>query len=286
MTSFTPNRNTHDQSSTWTAKDLFELASLDALGLLSDDERRSFESAFASAPPAVQEQLRDQQSRMAEIDAILPRVEPPASLRERVLAAVSAAIGGGVARPARLHTGGRETPKLLPSRGVSPLWRGLAIGCAAGMVALAVVAMQVFNQNREIDRLVSNNSVMEKFAREYGAKFQSAFLSPRTRFVNFTPSESAAAQPSRAVLLLDPETKSGQFFCDQLPPVDGEFRLVIVGPDGSVTGSVVATFTHSGPGLAREEVANLDLSGGKTLALVAPATDGASSLTLLRSTAH
>ena len=61
-------------------RDLLEYAALDALGLLDDAEREEFERAFRAASPEVQAMVRREQTRAADIDAILPRVEAPAGL--------------------------------------------------------------------------------------------------------------------------------------------------------------------------------------------------------------
>lgn len=274
----------------WTTKDLFELASLDTLGLLSEEEAKAFERAFAAAPAAVQEQIRDQQFRMSEIDSILPRVEPPASLRDRVLAAVSAAMESlpGRTSPARVHAAGRAAPSILPTRaGVHPIWRGISIGCAAAMVVFAVATARIYSENREIDRVMASNAVTETLAREFGARFQRMLLSPRTQFVSFTPASVGSRSAGEAVLLLDPQSKTGQFFCANLPRVDGNFSLVVVSPAGEILGDAVVVFRATGSGIAQQEVSNIDLSGGKTLALVAPSTGGPSeAITLLRSSAH
>jgi len=281
------NHSHHNPQPTpnWTTKDLFELASLDALGLLSDEESRAFEHAFAAAPAAVQEQIRDQQLRMSEIDSILPRVEPPASLRERVLAAVAAAIESlpGRTSPARVHRSARVAPGLLPSRGVHPIWRGVSIGCAAAMVVFAVATARIYSENREIERVMASNAVTETLAREFGAKFQRMLLNPRTQFVSFNPVSAGSRTAGEAVLLLDPASRTGQFFCANLPRVEGNFSLVVVSPDGKVVGNAIVTFRSSGSGIAQQDIANLDLAGGKSLALIAPSNGGGEAITLLRS---
>ncbi|MGD9690532.1 MAG: hypothetical protein AB7K52_12400 [Phycisphaerales bacterium] len=267
-----------------TTKDLFELASLDALGLLTDEERQAFEDAFAAASPLVQAQIRDQQTRMAEIDAVLPRVEPPASLRGRVLAAVQAAIDAGRGVAGRIHVGGRAIPALLPVRGVNPMWRGLAIGCAAAMLVFSVVTYQVFGLHQESDRALASNVMTDVLLKQFGPQFEKALLSPHTRFVSFEAPKGVETD-STAVLLIDQSTRSGQFFCKNLPTTDGNYQLVVIGPDGSVVGNAIATFSYSGSGIARRELNDIDLADGQGLAVMAPLT-GSGRVPLLRSTTH
>lgn len=273
----------NQQNEPWTTKNLFELASLDALGLLTEDERVAFETAFAAAAPLVQAQIRDQQSRMAELDAVLPRVEPPAGLRARVLAAVQAAIDAGRGVAGRIHSGGRVTPAFLPVRGVNALWRGLAIGCVAAMVVFSVVTYQVFQLYHESDLILQSNVLTDALRKEFGPEFEKRLLSAQTRFVSFEAPKGVETE-GEAVLLIDPATKSGLFLCKSLPNAEGSYQLVIVGPDGSVLGKAIATFNYSGSGIARKEVPGVpELAAGQGLAVMAPLASSGR-VQLLRST--
>jgi hypothetical protein len=267
----------------WTTRDLFELASLDALGLLSEDERRAFEDAFAAASPHVQAQLRDQQSRMAEIDSILPRVEAPAGLKARVLAAVQAAIDVLPRRTTTVaHAAGR-TPRLLPSRGVNAAWRGLAIGAAAAAVVFGVVTFTVFRENQDMSSALAQNTMTDMLLKEFGPSFERRLLSPTTRFVKFEAPQNGAEESGVALLLFDEPTRSGQFFCKNLPQSDGKYVLVLVDADGKAVGDAMVDFRYTGSGIARCDLNNVDLPAGRSLALMAPGKPGAAPVTLLRS---
>lgn len=260
-------------------KDLFELASLDALGILDEQERRAFEEAFAAAPPALRAQLRAQQDLMADIAQTLPDAEPPASLRARVLAAVQGAISA-----TRLHEAGRTTPAILPSRGVSRVWRAAAIGFAAAAVVFGISTVQMRLQYRELDQAFTTNAATEMFIREFGPRFESLLMAPHTQVVKFAAGQNpaAGATPGMAVLILDPQTKSGQFLAKDLPENGGSYSLVVVGPDGQV-GKAVLTFKPSGTRIAAE-VQDLDVPGGSVLAVRSLGnTSAAQAKTLLKS---
>lgn len=155
------------------------------------------------------------------------------------------------------------------------------------MVVFAVATARIYSENREIDRVMASNAVTETLAREFGAKFQRMLLSPRTQFVSFTAASVGSRTAGEAVLLLDPQTKTGQFFCANLPRVEGNFTLVVVSPTGQVLGDAVVAFRATGSGIAQQDVSNIDLSGGKSLALIAPSSAGTSeAITLLRSSSH
>ncbi|MBS0195455.1 MAG: restriction endonuclease [Planctomycetes bacterium] len=71
---------------------LFELAQLDALGLLDDAERSEFDAAFAAAPVNLQVQVRLVQQRVLVPFDSLPDVAPPSDLRNRVIEAIEKVI--------------------------------------------------------------------------------------------------------------------------------------------------------------------------------------------------
>jgi hypothetical protein len=55
-----------------TAYELIEMAVLDALGILDEEERASFERAFAAAAPGLQAQVRAEQARLVDLVDLLP----------------------------------------------------------------------------------------------------------------------------------------------------------------------------------------------------------------------
>lgn len=276
-----------------TTAELYELASLDALGLLDEHERKVFEDAFSSATPGVRSQIRATQRRMAEIDEILPRVQPRPSLKAKVLAAIEAAISKGLApssvsaaagEDVRTHAAGRNIagriggagPALLPSRGVHPLWRAAAIGSIAAALLLAVVTLSIRQEFTELDSANRSAAMTNQLIKEFGPRFERALLAPKTQFVQFSASdESIASQAGMAVLVLDPTTKTGQFFAKHLPEQVGgtTYNLVVIAPDGSRRNAVL-NFIKGGSNLQHNELRNFEMPAGSTLAITpAGATD-------------
>ena len=100
----------------FSTRDLIELSLLDAMGLLDDEERAAFERAFAGTSPAVQSHVRREQTRLAQIDFLLPDVEAPAGLRAMVLEAVRKAMAEGAV--AKAPAGAAFMPTMIPSRRV------------------------------------------------------------------------------------------------------------------------------------------------------------------------
>src|SRR5690606_37987452 len=86
-----------------TTRELGEIASLDALGPLSEEEREALDSAFRAAPPELIELLRREQARIAENKALFSPMGAPSGLRARVLHSIRGAIRPATSEPA---TGG------------------------------------------------------------------------------------------------------------------------------------------------------------------------------------
>lgn len=209
-------------------QELLELAALDALGLLDEAERDAFDLAFRAAPPALQAQIRREQTRIAGDDSLLPKVEAPMGLKARVLAAWREAIEAVSERSVSRRLVGALT--LLPSRGVSPLWRAGAIGCAAASVVLAVFMVNIRGQFDALADASNQLSRQEYFAKEFGPRFQRLFFSETTEHVAFVPTSSNVRM--QAKLMIDPETSTGLLYASQLPDAPGGYALVALDKDG------------------------------------------------------
>lgn len=256
--------------------DLFEMANLDVLGLLDADEREAFERAFRAATPAVQAQIRREQTRLAfsGMNDILPQVEAPLGLRARVLNALREAMQSVAMRPreATPEIAGRIVPDLAPSRGVSKWWRAGAIGAVAASIVFGFAALQMQADTRQLAQAQENNMMTELFMKQYGPTFERSFLSPQTRFVQFTSAShvTGASDPdgaAKAMLLLDEESKKAQLFLKNLPGEAGRYSLVVIDGSGQVSHAVLE-FRPTGNGIERREIPNLDLEGVQGLAII------------------
>ncbi len=256
--------------------ELLELASLDALGLLDDHEREAFDRAFAAAAPAVQAQIRREQARISRAEQYLPEVEAPVSLRAKVLAAVQQAM--------EAVTGARRTaaaslPTLLPSRGVSPAWRGAAIACAAASLVLAFAGLRIYSDVKIMDRLQQSNATIDAFA-QISPRFQREFMNPETRFVSFAPVAKDASMRCSARLMVNPTTRTGYLYCADLPKVPGQYTLVVIDKNGQV-GRAVVTFEAGAP-MSEHVIPGFDLEDGGNLAILAPGADAKGAAPLLK----
>ena len=221
--------------------ELLEMASLDALGLLTDEERAAFEAGFQTAPPALQAQLRAEQARMAGDDSLLPPVTPPVGLRARVLAAVREAIG------ASRTVAGRIAPDILPGRGVTPIWRAAAIGCLAASIVFGFTTLHMMRTFETVAEQGAATAYHEQLIRDFGPRVKKSLLDPNLQKVAFTVSAGdEAPRGASAAVFLDARTGTGEFYCANLPDTDGEYQLVLMDQDGNIAEAVLK-FTSSGP---------------------------------------
>lgn len=256
--------------------ELLELASLDALGLLSEEERDGFDRAFNAAPPALQAQLRAEQARMAADDSLLPMVQSPVGLRARVLAAVRDAMQSVGGR----QVAGRIAPDIMPGRGVSPLWRAAAIGCLAASVVFALATLQMQRDYQAINTHLEAGAWQDQWVSDFGVRFERMFYDEDVIKLEFTAAPGSETLGD-AALLLDPATGEGEFLCRNLPEIDGEYQVVVVNDAGNVQpGEPILTFNPTTVRFHKAVEANRPMDGLR-LAVVAVPRGGGEPRTLL-----
>lgn len=219
--------------------DLLEMAVLDTLGLLDEQEQAAFEMAFRSAPPAVQAQVRREQTRFAKIDHLLPQVEPPAGLRAAVLERL---------RREFAQAEQSQVASILPmarSRGVSPLWRAAALGLLAASVTFGVLTFQLVHQAERTAKQIRSDALLAELGREFGSGFVRDVL-----FAKDTSRIVLAAERSdfvgQASLFVNPEWRQAKFFHASMPTPEGQtLRLAILDDQGRVV-RVLREFTSAG----------------------------------------
>jgi hypothetical protein len=273
-----------------TSRQLLEYASLDALGLLDDEERRAFDEAFAASPPAVQAQVRREQQRFASTaEDLLPDVAPPPGLRFRVLSAVREAIAGvgaGLngntsASPA-LHAADNDA-SLVAQRSRSwwnsaALWRAACIGFATASVVLSVFFSAVYERNRDLSREFQAGMSQTAVMALGGSVAQVGVAERRESRVFEAMEGMLGLENAFARLDVDLDTGRASFWFRQFPVTNAEYRLVILQPSGETND--LATFVALGTsGLESVDVPvdNLD-----RLAIKGPVEDGGAERVIMR----
>jgi anti-sigma-K factor RskA len=222
-------------------QELIELAILDAMGLLDEDERDLFESAYRAASPAVQAQVRREQTRLARIEALLPNVTPPAGLRAAVIEAVRREILTSQLDP---EVAGTIVPEMIKSRGVSPLWRAASVGLAAAAVIMAFATIMIQSGYKELTRALQDDSLLAAIQKQAEGSVRDMIFNRDTQRVVFHP--VAAGFKGEASVFLSPDWEKARFFFEGIKTPDGQpLRLAIVDADDNVV-SVLAEITSEG----------------------------------------
>lgn len=241
-------------------QELIENSLLHSLGLLESEESAQFLRDFEAASPAVRAHVHREQARLALNMDWLPDVEPPASLREAVLARVRAAMAAERETRAVRHAAAAATREptrkrsssvdMVPSRGVSKLWRAGAIGLLTASVVLGATLMQLRDQFKTLDQRIRENNFTDEGIRALGPGVKDLLLRGDFQRVRFSPSDTAFE--GQATLWLDPETQTAYLICDRLPELDGRsYTLVVMTDDGKIA-ERLATFSSDGRFMQRE----------------------------------
>src|SRR5215204_4778479 len=122
--------------------ELRDLSGLYILGMLTGEERLEFEAHLESCPSCAAE-VRQAREAVDALGVAVPQVEPPASLRARVLASVQRPGSAAAAGDASGATAGAAA---VPASRVRTSWRwsvpyGLAAAASIAAVALGLYAM-------------------------------------------------------------------------------------------------------------------------------------------------
>lgn len=231
-----------------TTQELIELAVLDTMGLLDEQEQASFERAFNAAPPQVQAHVRREQTRFSDIDSMLPAVEPPAELRSAVIEAVREAIADA------LVTGGpdAETLTLRPSKGVSPAWRLGAVAAVAVAVVLGGATLQMQQEYTQLNQSIRNNAHIDQLNATFGTRFvDDTIFDARTRQIAFVPENDTLR--AKASVYYNPDWNVIRLYCRDLGNEEGgAFRVALIDEAGQVV-EVLHRF-RPGPGFESREI--------------------------------
>lgn len=218
---------------------ILELASLDALGLLEEDERRQFDASFRALPDHLREHVRREQARFADIQHMLPIVEPPERLRARVLAAVA---GEAASEQAILGTLDASGVTIARSHGVSRLWRAVAIGSVAAVLGLGVVLAQMFSNVARIDAASRQMQIDHYISRTFGPAFLNDAGHARSTWVKLSARAGSGPNYPGGSLLINRASNNAHLVVTNLPEAEGRYQLIGIDPQSGAR-RVLHTFT-------------------------------------------
>lgn len=206
-----------------------ELAALHALGLLEGAEQNAFEAELAGNP-----ELRALVDSLAESSAALalaaPQMEPPATLKARVLAAAAGQASGTV------------TP--FPLLRFAPWAIAAALAVAAGWLATQNLALR--NQNaslrteRELaevayrmtqNQLSERSLLAEKMISDLGNKLRNSEDLSRLK-ISALASLAGNTREAQVIAVWDPAQQAGLLTMEKLPPIADtqDYQIWIVDP--------------------------------------------------------
>lgn len=259
--------------------ELIESTMLHALGLLEDSEREAYEAAFNAAPAPVQQRVREEARRMADLGDLMPEVEPSAEMRQMVLAAVRAAMReeenesriaqqAATASPviARIDrntpapTRATSQPRLSTSPRVHRVWRVAAVGFAAASIAMGVVMVNI---NQTLQQ-AQNRALVDTLYDQIGAQYlESTIFDANTQRVALTSTDTESK--AVAAVWYNPDWQSARLFVKNLSSEQNKpLRLVILDDQDNIV-EVVKTFTPSGE--LEDFDVNVNLSTQRRLAI-------------------
>jgi anti-sigma-K factor RskA len=202
--------------------ELFEQAGLAALGLLDRDEHEAYEKSLREQPADVREQVLREQARFAQSDELLARVEPDASLKDRVLDRVHAAIVQRVIHAEAMENGAA------PQRNG---WRITSVALLAACVALGAIAFQTYQTNSSMRSQLESNAVATGSVSVEEMLFDASVS--RVALVAGAGNETTTAQ---ATLFVKEAAGEARLVYRGLPRVEGStYRVVLLDEAGSVT---------------------------------------------------
>jgi hypothetical protein len=236
-----------------TMTELVELATLDAFGLLPPADAVKFERAFMAASMDVQSELRRIQDELAAEDSILPDIEPSATLRSRVLAAVAETIeaeSDHLAPLATIGITGTTNPWLeepgahpadagrtaLPASGhMRPLasvwtWRMAALILLGVAVSLAIFGSDAYRHSKLIANAYTGKITLDDIESRIGPQFNEFVSNPNCHHY-YLASDIGSGLLRVAV---NENTGEGFVFGLDLDPTIGSGELRLVTADGSI----------------------------------------------------
>jgi anti-sigma-K factor RskA len=210
-----------------------ELAALHALDLLDGAEKAAFEAAVAGHP-----ELRSLVERLRAAAPVLalsaPQIEPPAALRERVLAA---AISGNSRQPAA---------NVISGPWLARIGWGLAAVLALGSAWLANqnVTLQRTAEELRLERAVTDlaRQMAELRLKERSLLAERAIADLGNRLrrqedlsrlkINALASLAGNSPEARAIAVWDPDRETGLLSVEKLPALasDQDYQLWVIDP--------------------------------------------------------
>lgn len=227
--------------------ELLEIAGIDALGLLDDDDHAAFVAGLENAPATLRELIRAEQARVAASGLSLPDVDPGDALRRRTLDRIAGDIARKHAAPARAvsHASSPRQPRqprpprLQRARRVNPAWRVSAIALAVASVVLGVLHVQL---KQEFDAVRDGAQISMLIGAVGVDDIEATLFDASSRRYQFTPVGEVGR--ARAMLWQMPDSGKARLYIANFSTVSGYKLVVLDGDDKPV--EEIAAFQADG----------------------------------------
>ena len=244
---------------------LIELAVLDAHGVLEPLEVDLFNRAFHEAPAAIQDEIIQMQEAFAIDASLLPDIELPNSLKQKVIQRVNTVADKEASKLAPLALIGarlgrsRDRADSMPS---SQLWRLVAMVLLGVAVVLAVLAIDAQRRASNMATIALNAETNESLAELAGPGFTNFVGNPYCKIVRLERESGRSEGYIRVAI----HELTGEGYVMGLDLHDGE-EIIIQGttPTGEVI--EIARLTAESPVVGREF--KLDPAVGRNLSVSA-----------------
>lgn len=237
------NKNTDPKPAS--TSELLELAAIDALGLLDDEDRAAFDAGFQRAPATLKDLIRDEQARIADCGELLPGVDPTESLRERTLARIRGEIDRRHASPAPAkgrvasHQPTPRPPRLQRARRVNPAWRISAVAAAVAVVVLGVLHVQLRSEFNTVRDGAQISALIDAIGVEH---IEATLFDASSQRFQFKP--VADVGRGRAMLWHNPDSNEARLYIATFPE-QASYKLVVVDQNNKPI-KEIATFMADG----------------------------------------
>jgi len=204
-----------------TREELFELAALDAYGLLDEYEAALFTRSFHHASATVQHELRELQASIAANPVLVPDVEPRESLRIKVLESVAARIEAESAKLAPLATIGSLRAQAGHSDGRVVLgasgqfWRAASFLLAASVLVVLYFSVEFYQQSKKLTAAVIDGYTDVQIEEIIGPAFSAFANDPSCVRIDLRSIEGSRGQ--HAVVYINEDTNESFLFVLGLP---------------------------------------------------------------------
>ena len=237
--------------------ELIELAVLDAHGLLDPIESELFNRSFHNAPASVQDEIIRLQHRLATDETLLPSDLPPASLKGRVIDAVSIAADTEAKRLAPLALIGARVGEArgnINTTGSIVMWRTAAMILFGVSLVLAIVTLDVKRDSDKIAQKAETAVANDSLKNLTNTRFVETIKNPYYKVTRLERAIGNQAGYIRVAIYSEPVDSMDSTSANKLSTkgyvfgldlVDGE-EITIIGVDENDKETVLTTIVADG----------------------------------------